>query len=156
MKFERFTMDRDAVLVVDDDALGERQIAHWLGAQDVFPYLSSETSLAALGGEKAPRIVICKPGSSGVAVFHWLQGLKDQPIVLILSEEPAQPDAVQGEGKSLTAVMHAPVNGAGMARLVKLLLDVSARIDRAPAEDEPQPERPRHVSLDDMPPAGRA
>jgi len=149
-------MDRDAVLVVDDDALGERQIAHWLGAQDVFPYLSSETSLLSLNGEKAPRIVICKPGSSGVAVFHWLQNLKDQPIVLILSDEPAQPGKVHGDGKSLTAVMHAPVDGAGMARLVKLLLDVSGRITREPAEDEPRLDRPRHVSLDDMPPAGRA
>lgn len=149
-------MDRDAVLVVDDDALGERQIAHWLGAQDVFPYLSSETSLAALNGARAPRIVICKPGSSGVAVFHWLQNLKDQPIVLILSDEPAQPGKVHGDGKSLTAVMHAPVDGAGMARLVKLLLDVSARIVQAPAEDEPRSDRPRHVSLDDLPPAGRA
>jgi DNA-binding response OmpR family regulator len=149
-------MDRDAVLVVDDDALGERQIAHWLGAQDVFPYLSSETSLLSLNGDKAPRIVICKPGSSGVAVFHWLQNLKDQPIVLILSDEPAQAGKVHGDGKSMTAVMHAPVDGAGMARLVKLLLDVSGRITRAPAEDEPQLDRPRHVSLDDMPPAGRA
>ena len=149
-------MDRDAVLVVDDDALGERQIAHWLGAQDVFPYLSSETSLTALDGERAPRIVICKPGSSGVAVFHWLQDLQDQPIVLILSDEPAQPGKVHGDGKSLTAVMHAPVDGAGMARLVKLLLDVSGRIVQAPAEDAPQPDRPRHVSLDDLPPAGRA
>lgn len=149
-------MDRDAVLVVDDDALGEMQIAHWLGAQDVFPYLSSETSLAALSGEKSPRIVICKPGSSGVAVFHWLQNLKDQPIVLILSEEPTQPGKVHGNGKSLTAVMHAPVDGAGMARLVKLLLDVSDRITKAPAEAESRPDRARHVSLGDMPPAGRA
>jgi hypothetical protein len=149
-------MDRDAVLVVDDDALGERQIAHWLGAQDVFPYLSSETSLAALSGQKAPRIVICKPGSSGVAVFHWMQNLKDQPIVLILSEDPAQPGKVQGDGKSLTAVIHAPVDGAGMARLVKLLLDVSARITQAPGDDEPALDRPRHVKLGDMPPAGNA
>jgi DNA-binding response OmpR family regulator len=149
-------MDRDAVLVVDDDALGERQIAHWLGAQDVFPYLSSETSLATLSGRKAPRIVICKPGSSGVAVFHWMQSLKDQPIVLILSDEPAQPGKVQGDGKSLTAVMHAPVDGAGLSRLVKLLLDVSTRITQAPAETAPQLNRPRHVSLNDMPPAGRA
>jgi len=149
-------MDRDAVLVVDDDALGERQIAHWLGAQDVFPYLSSETSLAALSGQKAPRIVICKPGSSGVAVFHWMQSLKDQPIVLILSDEPAQPGKVHGDGKSLTAVMHAPVDGAGLSRLVKLLLDVSTRITQAPAEDAPQLDRPRHISLNDMPPAGRA
>jgi hypothetical protein len=149
-------MDRDAVLVVDDDALGERQIAHWLGAQDVFPYLSSETSLAALSGRKAPRIVICKPGSSGVAVFHWMQSLKDQPIVLILSDEPAQPGKVHGDGKSLTAVMHAPVDGAGMARLVKLLLDVSGRITRTPADEAVETDRPRHVSLDGMPPAGRA
>lgn len=149
-------MDRDAVLVVDDDALGERQIAHWLGAQDVFPYLSSETSLAALSGGKAPRIVICKPGSSGVAVFHWMQSLKDQPIVLILSDEPAQPGKVQGDGKSLTAVMHAPVDGAGLSRLVKLLLDVSTRITQAPANEEPQLQRPRHVNLNDMPPAGSA
>lgn len=149
-------MDRDAVLVVDDDALGERQIANWLGAQDVFPYLSSETSLSALSNEKAPRIVICRPGSSGVAVFHWLQNLKDQPIVLILSDEPAQPGKVQGDGKSLTAVMHAPVDGAGMARLVKLLLDVSSRITRAPADEEPALDHPRHVKLDDMPPAGSA
>jgi hypothetical protein len=149
-------MDRDAVLVVDDDALGERQIAHWLGAQDVFPYLSSETSLAMLSGQKAPRIVICKPGSSGVAVFHWMQNLKDQPIVLILSDEPAQPGKVQGDGKSLTAVMHAPVDGAGMARLVKLLLDVSTRITQAPADEEPALDRPRQVSLDDLPPAGSA
>lgn len=149
-------MDRDAVLVVDDDALGERRIAHWLGAQDVFPYLSSETSLSTLGGEKAPRIVICKPGSSGVAVFHWLQSLKDQPIVLILSEEPTQPGQVHGDGKSLTAVMHAPVDGAGMARLVKLLLDVSGRITQAPADEEPALERPRHAKLGDMPPAGSA
>ena len=149
-------MDRDAVLVVDDDALGERQIAHWLGAQDVFPYLSSETSLLSLNGEKAPRIVICKPGSSGVAMFHWLQNLKDQPIVLILSDEPAQPGKVHGDGKSLTAVMHAPVDGAGMARLVKLLLDVSGRITQAPTGNQPQLDRPRQVSLDDMPPAGRA
>lgn len=149
-------MDRDAVLVVDDDALGERQIAHWLGAQDVFPYLSSEVSLAALSGQKAPRIVICKPGSSGVAVFHWMQNLEDQPIVLILSDEPAQPGQVQGDGKSLTAVMHAPVDGAGMARLVKLLLDVSTRITQAPADEQSVLDRPRHVSLDDMPPAGNA
>lgn len=149
-------MDRDAVLVVDDDALGERQMANWLGAQDIFPYLSSETSLSALGGEKAPRIVICKPGSSGVAVFHWLQNLKDQPIVLILSDEPTRPGAVHGDGKSLTAVMHAPVDGAGMARLVKLLLDVSSRITQAPADEEPALDRLRHVKLDDMPPAGSA
>lgn len=149
-------MDRDAVLVVDDDALGERQIAHWLGAQDVFPYLSSETSLAALSNQKAPRIVICKPGSSGVAVFHWMQSLKDQPIVLILSDEPAQPGKVHGDGKSLTAVMHAPVDGAGLSRLVKLLLDVSTRITQAPATEASELDRPRHVNLNDMPPAGRA
>jgi hypothetical protein len=149
-------MDRDAVLVVDDDALGERQMANWLGAQDIFPYLSSETSLSALSHEKAPRIVICKPGSSGVAVFHWMQHLKDQPIVLILSDEPQQPGKVQGDGKSLTAVMHAPVDGAGMARLVKLLLDVSSRITRTPADEEPALDGPRHVKLDDMPPAGNA
>lgn len=149
-------MERDAVLVVDDDVLGERQIANWLGAQDVFPYLSSETSLRALNGEKAPRIIICKPGSSGVAVFHWLQDLKDPPIVLILSDQPAQPGTVHGDGKSLSAVMHAPVDGAGMARLVKLLLDVSGRITQATADEEPAPERADRVKLDDMPSAGSA
>ena len=39
-------MDRDAVLVVDDDALGEMQIAHWLGAQDVFESHQDEVDVS--------------------------------------------------------------------------------------------------------------
>jgi DNA-binding NarL/FixJ family response regulator len=142
-------MSTHAVVVADDNATSCSEIVEWLKANDVPAYATSDASVLKLIEEVRARVVICRPGSTGIALFHALQEAADPPMVVLLSDAPSAKDEIYCNGRMLVAVIRTPVQMASLARFVKSVASITERLDRdalaalvAPAEDVP-PATPR-------------
>jgi predicted ATP-grasp superfamily ATP-dependent carboligase len=92
------------------------------------------------------RVVICRPGSTGIALFHALQEAADPPVVVLLSDAPSAKDEIYCNGRMLVTVIRTPVNPAALARFIKSVVSIAARLDAsalamllAPADEETRP-----------------
>ena len=137
-------MSTNAVVVADDNAASCSEIVEWLKANDVPAYATSDSSVMKLIEEVHARVVICRPGSTGIALFHALQEAADPPMVVLLSDAPSAKDEIYCNGRLLVAVIRTPVQMASLARFVKSVANITVRLDRdalaalaAPAEDAP-------------------
>jgi len=142
-------MPTNAVVVADDNATSCSEIVEWLKANDVPAYATSDSSVMKLIEEVQARVVICRPGSTGIALFHALQEAADPPMVVLLSDAPSAKDEIYCNGRMLVAVIRTPVQMASLARFIKSVASISERLDRetlaklaAPPEEAPPAPRP--------------
>jgi DNA-binding NarL/FixJ family response regulator len=145
-------MSAHAVVVADDNAASCSEIVEWLKASDVPAYAMTDSSVIKLIEEVRARVVICRPGSTGIALFHALQEAADPPMVVLLSDAPSAKDEIYCNGRMLVAVIRTPVQMASLARFIKSVASITERLDRdalaaltAPAE-EAQPAAPNPAS----------
>jgi DNA-binding NarL/FixJ family response regulator len=122
-------MSRNAVVVADDNAATCGEIVEWLKAHDVAAYSVSDSSVIELVQQVEARVVICRPGSTGIALFHALQEAADPPVVVLLSDAPSAKDEIYCNGRMLVTVIRMPVNTAALARFVKAVVSITARLD---------------------------
>lgn len=142
-------MTAHAVVVADDNAASCNEIVEWLKASDVPAYATSDASVMRLIEEVRARVVICRPGSTGIALFHALQEAADPPMVVLLSDAPSARDEIYCNGRMLVAVIRTPVQMASLARFVKSVANITSRLDQetlaalaAPPDDVPPAPRP--------------
>lgn len=153
-------MSTSAVVVADDNAVSCSEIVEWLRAHEITAYGTSDSSVMGLIENLQARVVICRPGSTGIALFHALQEASDPPLVILLSEAASAKDEVYSNGRLLVVVIRAPVQMAPLARFIKSVLGIASRLDsqalaalaaasNEPASDPvpapPGPSRPRLV-----------
>lgn len=122
-------MSSSAVVVADDNAATCGEIVEWLKAHDVAAYAVSDSSVIELVQQVRARVVICRPGSTGIALFHALQEAADPPVVVLLSDAPSAKDEIYCNGRMLVTVIRMPVNPAALARFVKSVVSITARLD---------------------------
>ena len=124
-------MSSNAVVVIDDSNAGCGEIVDWLRAHDVAAYGASNTSVMRLIEDVKARIVICRPGSTGIALFHALQEAVEPPMVVLLSDSPGAKDEIYSNGRLLVAVVRMPVQMASLAQFVTAALNATSRLDIA-------------------------
>ncbi|HJQ55422.1 MAG TPA: hypothetical protein VJ890_00860 [Vineibacter sp.] len=124
-------MSSNAVVVVDDSNAGCGEIVDWLRAHDVAAYGASDTSVMRLIDDVRARIVICRPGSTGIALFHALQEAVEPPMVVLLSDSPGARDEIYSNGRLLVAVVRIPVQLASLAQFIRSALSATSRLDIA-------------------------
>jgi len=122
-------MSTNAVVVADDNAISCSEIVEWLKAHEIAAYGTSDSSVMGLIEGIQARIVICRPGSTGIALFHALQEAADPPLVVLLSEAASAKDEVYYNGRLLVVVIRAPVQMAPLARFIKSVLGIASRLD---------------------------
>jgi hypothetical protein len=132
------------VVVVDDNAASCNEIVEWLCANDIAARAASDSGVMRLIEDVKARIVICRPGSTGIALFHALQEATDPPMVVLLSDAPAAKDEIYSNGRMLVAVIRTPVQMPSLARFVKSVAGITSRLDpaalatlMAPADETP-------------------
>lgn len=122
-------MSTNAIVVADDNAVSCSEIVEWLKAHEIAAYGTSDSSVMRLIEGIQARIVICRPGSTGIALFHALQEAADPPLVVLLSEAASAKDEVYYNGRLLVVVIRAPVQMAPLARFIKSVLGIASRLD---------------------------
>lgn len=122
-------MSSNAVVVVDDNAAGSGEIVEWLKAHDVVAYAAPDTSVMRLIEDVRARIVVCRPGSTGISLFHALQEATEPPMVVLLSDSASAKDEIYSNGRLLVAVIRMPVQMASLAQFIRSALNIAARPD---------------------------
>ncbi|MCW5746911.1 MAG: hypothetical protein KIT36_12025 [Alphaproteobacteria bacterium] len=118
-------------MVADDSSTACGEVVEWLRAYDIVAHPASDESVMQLIDQVQPRLVICRPGSTGIALFHALQEIADPPMVVLLSESPSAKDEVYCNGRMLVAVIRTPVQMASLAQFVRSVLGIASRLDVA-------------------------
>jgi hypothetical protein len=129
-------MRNNAVVVADDDPSRARHLVAWLRACGIPAYTPSrdcrDTSTLAMIHELRPRIVVCRPGATGVALFNPLRAMREPPMVILLQEGSAGRDEVHQIDELIVASIRMPVPMPGLCAFIRTALSIIAKLD-APA-----------------------
>jgi FixJ family two-component response regulator len=124
---------RNIVVVADDDATGCRKTVKWLKACGIEAYAqpsdASGQSILSMVRELRPRIVLCRPGPSGIAMFHPLRNMKEPPMIVVLSGDKSVKDEVHYEDRLIVTSIRTPVQMAALCRFISAALTITARLD---------------------------
>ncbi|TXL77171.1 response regulator transcription factor [Vineibacter terrae] len=136
-------MRRNAVVVADDEAIRSGKVLQWLESQDVSAYGTSDQTALDMVRELKPRVVVCSDTSDGLSFCHTVRELPEPPMVVVLSEDPKIRDDVYFDGRTVIAVVRAPVRMVALSRFIRTALQIVARLDRSEASpnDGTMPER---------------
>jgi hypothetical protein len=124
-------MSSNAVVVADDNSATCGEIMEWLKVHDIAAYAMSDSAVMKLVDEVQARVVICRPGSTGIALFHALQEAADPPMVVLLSDAASAKDEIYCNGRLLVAVVRMPVQLPSLARFIKSVVNIAPRLDAA-------------------------
>ena len=124
-------MSRSAVVVAGDNVARCDEIIASLGEHEVSACAMSSPFMAGQLEAVRPRVAICQPGATGVALLEALQEMADPPLAVVLSAAPSAEDEVYCNGCLLVVVMRMPVPMASLARFVKTLVSIASRHDTA-------------------------
>jgi hypothetical protein len=126
---------RHIVVVADDDAARRRQTVEALRAGNIEAYppppddKTPEKPIMDLIRELRPRIVVCRPSSTGVSMFYPLRSLKEPPMVIVLSGSASAKDEVHYVDRLIIASIRAPVRMAALCQFIRTALIITARLD---------------------------
>jgi hypothetical protein len=79
--------------------------------------------------EIRPRVVLCRPGSTGIGLFHPLRSMKEPPMLILLSESKSAADEVRELNGLIVASIRTPVPMAPLCKFVGTALSIAARLD---------------------------
>lgn len=126
-------MRRNAVVVADEDAARCQTTVQWLSAYGIEAYPQPDEQpcqpVMSMIRELRPRIVLCRPGSAGIAMFYPLRNMKEPPMIVVLSDSPSAKDAVHYEDRLIVTSIGSPVQMAALCRFIAAALDITARLD---------------------------
>jgi len=123
-------MRRNAVVIADDEAIRSGKVLQWLESQDVSAYGTTDQTALDMVRELKPRVVVCSDKPDGMSFCHAVRELPEPPMVVVLSEDPLVRDDVYFDGRTVIAVVRAPVRMAALSRFISTALHISARLDR--------------------------
>jgi hypothetical protein len=124
---------RNAVVVADNDAARRAKTVEWLTACgiDACPQPDGEPGKALLEliREVQPRIVMCRPGPTGMALFHPLRHMKSPPMIVVVSDAKASKDEVHYEDRLIVASIRTPPQMAALCKFIAAALTITSRLD---------------------------
>lgn len=123
-------MRRNAVVVADDEAIRTGKVLQWLESQDVSAYGTSDQTALDMVRELKPRVVVCSDKPDGMSFCHAVRELPEPPMIVVLSEDPLVRDDVYFDGRTVIAIVRAPVRMAALSRFISTALHITARLDR--------------------------
>jgi len=123
-------MRRNAVVVADDEAIRTGKVLQWLESQDVSAYGTSDQTALDMVRELKPRVVVCSDKPDGMSFCHTVRELPEPPMIVVLSEDPLVRDDVYFDGRTVIAIVRAPVRMAALCRFISTALNITARLDR--------------------------
>jgi hypothetical protein len=125
-----------AVIVVDDKPARRRNTVKWLRTAGIAAFdpaadFATKPVMTVIW-ELQPRVVICRPGSTGMALFHPLRNMREPPMVILLRDASPSPtrDEVHYVDGLIVASIGTPVPMAGLCEFVRSALSINARLDR--------------------------
>ena len=126
-------MRRNVVVVADEDAARRQETVKWLEASGIEAYPQPDETpgqpIMSLIRELRPRIVLCRPGSAGMAMFYPLRHMKEPPMIVMLSNGQAAKDEVHCDNRLIVASIRTPVQMASLCRFIDAALTITARLD---------------------------
>ncbi len=145
-------MRNNAVVVADDDTLRGRNLVKWLRACGIAAYTPStdcrDKSTLAMIHEVRPRLIVCRPGETGITLFRPLRAMRQPPMVILLRENPQACDEVNAIDELIVASIRAPVPMPGLCAFIRTALAIVARLDA--------PSVPTRGRSPETPPLGHA
>lgn len=130
-------MRTTAVIVVDDKPARRRHMVKWLRAAGIAafdPAADFRTKpVMTVIWELQPRVVVCRPGSTGISLFHPLRNMREPPMVILLRDGTSTRDEVHYVDGLIVASIGMPVPMAGLCEFVRSALSINARLDRPDA-----------------------
>lgn len=133
----RFELRTTAVIVVDDKPARRRTMVKWLRAAGIAafdPTADFRTKpVMTVIWDLQPRVVVCRPGSTGVALFHPLRNMREPPMVILLRDGASTRDEVHYVDGLIVASIGTPVPMAALCEFVRSALSINARLDRPDA-----------------------
>ncbi|HJQ55941.1 MAG TPA: hypothetical protein VJ890_03490 [Vineibacter sp.] len=125
-------MRRNVVVVADDDSRRSRETVKWLKSAGIEAYPQPDTPpkpIMTLIRELKPRIVLCRPGAAGIAMFYPLRNLEQPPTIVLLANGPDAKDQVYWDDGLIVAAVRTPVQLAALAKFISTALSITARLD---------------------------
>jgi hypothetical protein len=124
---------RNVVVVADEDSTRRRETVKWLKACGIEAYPQADETpgqpVMSMIRELRPRIVVCRPGSTGMAMFYPLRHMKEPPMIVMLSDREAQKDEVHCDDRLIVASIRTPVEMAALCRFIGTAMTITARLD---------------------------
>jgi len=117
----------NVVVVAGDDDGHNAGIVSCLRLHKIAACAASGPATLELIRKSHPRVVVCQPGATGLALFHALDEIGDPPVVVVLSEAPWARDEVHCDGRILVVVIRMPVQMNALATFIKTVLGTLAR-----------------------------
>lgn len=124
-------MRRNAVVVANDEAISSGKVLQWLEAQEVTAYATSDQTALDMVRELKPRIVVCSDRPDGISFCYAVRELPEPPMIVVLSEDPQALDDVYFDGRTVIALVRAPVRMAALSRFITTALKIATRLDLA-------------------------
>lgn len=125
-------MRRNVVVVADDDTSRCRDTVKWLKGAGIEVYPQPDTPpkpIMTLIRELKPRIVLCRPGAAGIAMFYPLRNLEHPPTIVLLASGPNAKDEVYWDDGLIVTAVRTPVQMAALAKFIATALTITARLD---------------------------
>ena len=126
-------MRRNVVVVADEDATRRQKTVTWLKASGIEAYPEADDAsgqpLMSMIRELRPRIVLCRPGSMGMAMFYPLRHMKEPPMIVMMSDSQSSKDEVHYDDRLIVASIRTPVQMASLCRFIGTAMQITARLD---------------------------
>jgi DNA-binding response OmpR family regulator len=124
---------RNIVVVADDDAARRAETVEWLNACGIEarpqPDGPSGAALLNFIRELRPRLVLCRPGATGMAIFYPLRHMKEPPTIVVLNGSRSAKDEVHYHDRLIVTSIRTPVQMAALCRFIGAALQITARLD---------------------------
>lgn len=126
-------MRRNAVVVADSDTARRAKTVEWLTACGIEavpqPEGDSGKALLDLIRKVEPRIVMCRPGSAGMALFHPLRYMKSPPMLVVVSDAKSSKDEIHYEDRLIVASIRTPPQMAALCKFISAAMTITSRLD---------------------------
>jgi DNA-binding NarL/FixJ family response regulator len=135
-------MRRNAVVVANDEAISSGKVLQWLQAQEVTAYETSDQTALDMVRELKPRVVVCSDRPDGISFCYAVRELPEPPMIVVLSEDPQAHDDVYFDGRTVIALVRAPVRMPALSRFISTALQIATRLDLGDlgSDADPAPE----------------
>ncbi|MCW5746943.1 MAG: hypothetical protein KIT36_12185 [Alphaproteobacteria bacterium] len=126
-------MRRNVVVVVDDDAGRRQETIKALKTAGIEAYPQADTPadkpIMTLIRELRPRLVLCRPGASGIAAFYPLRAMREPPTIVLLASGKSAKDEVFYDDGLIVTTVRTPVQMAALCQFIATAMTITARLD---------------------------
>jgi hypothetical protein len=138
------------VVVADHNPARRAETVEWLNACGIEacsqPDDDAGKTLLDFIREVQPRIVMCRPGTIGMSLFHPLRYMKTPPMLVMVSNAKASRDEIHYEDRLIVASIRTPPQMAALCKFIAAAMTITGRLDDP--EDSLAPEMIIHPAVE--------